>query len=1255
MPQPVRFQILAESAEAVGGIDRTSLAFKELGGAAKKAALDAQTTARLQVEELVAQRRELRANIATYKTYAATAVKGSEEQTAALKLARAEASRLAATYDVVAASARRSGAAAALAGREHSAAAAKASRRAEESGLLRGAASRSGLAEGSMLAFAGKGFIAGAVAGFTIDYAVKAAIEEQKANANLANALKATGNAREEVRKRTEDFIISEENLTGFQREQVTQTLSQLIRSTGSLTKARKDEVIMADIARARQTDLSGAMMLVLKASMGNVGALRRLGIDVQKVTVNTDALKAAHLGSNVELAKHAKALDLAATKTEVMRQVTQKFSGASAAYMKTFAGESARLHNVVHDLFVELGNKAIPILTALIAKILQGIDAFKNSERAMHGLHVVGEGLKLMWLGVTTIFEGFVAMMRNKVLRVFPLLIAAWAAVTIAMDLNPFVAAAAAALLAVGLIRKHWSAIAGFFRDLWARVAAIFKLYWDVLKMEAVVAVLAIIEPFSHLPGGMGKWARKMKDSLHESLNNMVTDAKTQGSIIGHGAGKAMVDSFQPFALQLQSQMLGVGGPGAPGNPNARAQAGGTQFGLVTKAKQLGVGSGGIYVKGGGHSGIAKPGQVFDCSGYIYQVFTQNGFKSFPGVSETQWSVDSGPNWTSEHITVGAAKPGDVVFMVGSGYVSPGHVGIVTDGAGSGATIMEYYQSGKPAAGNRKLGQIGDIVGIKRFYLVVKGAAASAAAPTKPAASAPKASAAFQAQIDAAKAAATATKAAKAGLKDQSLTGIQGRIDAELRAVPKQTDAVEKEAIRHIKSLRDRLHVGMSQSELAKDKVELAKWGKVLKDEIGKNSKAAAKHAQAEAKKVADAAREAAARWADAWARDEGKIGRAITEVWQAVQKKWDRETTAHLNQMQRDSQVGLTKLQRAFAAQMTAFDRETKRGLDALGVPQTAAEKALADFEAGRQSTADAKAAADRQSRLATAQGDYNALQSIGVGGLDANGNIVDQAAIKNALDNVTAVQEEINQAALDAQDVGLKQAADASRVAADKSTADAQQAYQDQRDALQQSLQDQQALLEQSFTDKAQIAQTAYQDMRDAQWQSQQDLHDDAVTNFNADLKTWSGWLDTKQKSWKEFLAWLQRNPLSKGFDGSTIENPSTVGPGLIGAAIAGSIPSNQVVPRGGGRFIPMAKGGDVMVDKPTLFLAGEAGRERARFTPVGAGGGGDGSNINVYINAGHVTDRDELVDMVRRELLALGRQNGAKTGSIFGGRA
>jgi TP901 family phage tail tape measure protein len=80
-------------------------------------------------------------------------------------------------------------------------------------------------------------------------------------------------------------------------------------------------------------------------------------------------------------------------------------------------------------------------------------------------------------------------------------------------------------------------------------------------------------------------------------------------------------------------------------------------------------------------------------------------------------------------------------------------------------------------------------------------------------------------------------------------------------------------------------------------------------------------------------------------------------------------------------------------------------------------------------------------------------------------------------------------------------------------------------------------------------------------------------------------------------------------------------------------SGSMPNFPNIPQGAP--IPMAEGGDFMVTRPTLFLAGEAGPERATFTPMGKGGGsgsGEGLTINgPLIHVEHVSDMatvDEL---------------------------
>jgi Tfp pilus assembly major pilin PilA len=83
----------------------------------------------------------------------------------------------------------------------------------------------------------------------------------------------------------------------------------------------------------------------------------------------------------------------------------------------------------------------------------------------------------------------------------------------------------------------------------------------------------------------------------------------------------------------------------------------------------------------------------------------------------------------------------------------------------------------------------------------------------------------------------------------------------------------------------------------------------------------------------------------------------------------------------------------------------------------------------------------------------------------------------------------------------------------------------------------------------------------------------------------------------------------------------------------ARTAGDAAANAIKsPSGGGgsyRGHFMARGGDFMVRRPTLFVAGEAGLERATFTPQGkkapGGGSGDTYNTTVQIQNVHGTDR------------------------------
>jgi TP901 family phage tail tape measure protein len=93
-------------------------------------------------------------------------------------------------------------------------------------------------------------------------------------------------------------------------------------------------------------------------------------------------------------------------------------------------------------------------------------------------------------------------------------------------------------------------------------------------------------------------------------------------------------------------------------------------------------------------------------------------------------------------------------------------------------------------------------------------------------------------------------------------------------------------------------------------------------------------------------------------------------------------------------------------------------------------------------------------------------------------------------------------------------------------------------------------------------------------------------------------------------------------------------------------SGGVPTAPSLPAGTDTSnmpaIPMAAGGDFMVTRPTLFLAGEAGPERATFTPVGGdgrSGGGEGVTINGPLVQVDRVDSMAMVDEIAMQTAEL----------------
>lgn len=274
---------------------------------------------------------------------------------------------------------------------------------------------------------------------------------------------------------------------------------------------------------------------------------------------------------------------------------------------------------------------------------------------------------------------------------------------------------------------------------------------------------------------------------------------------------------------------------------------------------------------------------------------------------------------------------------------------------------------------------------------------------------------------------------------------------------------------------------------------------------------------------------------------------------------------------------------------AAIKAFDAKTaqmqkdlagrlKASLDAIEharVALTPEEQALRDFQRTR---ADAARAATRAEVMAMEDG-------------------TDKTARLRELD-------------LDDQERALTDAATASRKARDDEATLKAQAVQDAYDTEKQALDDQRAMEKQAYEDKI-SALGEYLALREKSVS-------DANTRIRDTFGEFAGGLDGQIADVLNKLAAVRAAAAGAAapYAGSTIA----------------SIPTNP------GFYYPMAAGGDFMVNSPTLFLAGEAGPERATFTRAGTGRSG---GVQVIENHSHIyLDGKQISQSVRRELIAAG---------------
>ena len=218
----------------------------------------------------------------------------------------------------------------------------------------------------SLTKFGAAGLAAAGTLGAGLYSMAQGAIEDQRAQALLAQQLRNSTGATKEQIAAVEASIDSMARASGIADDQLRPAYSNLVRATGSMTRAQKLLALSMDISRATGRDLATVTIGIGRAANGQFGALTRLGIPLDEAT------------------KKSKDFN------KVLEVLTKQFGGQASAYAETYAGKIERAKVAIDEAKESLGAGFAPVIENVSGLLNKGATAFTSMDRASAG--VVGQ-----------------------------------------------------------------------------------------------------------------------------------------------------------------------------------------------------------------------------------------------------------------------------------------------------------------------------------------------------------------------------------------------------------------------------------------------------------------------------------------------------------------------------------------------------------------------------------------------------------------------------------------------------------------------------------------------------------------------------------------------------------------------------------------------------------------------------------------------------------------------------------------------
>jgi len=227
---------------------------------------------------------------------------------------------------------------------------------------------------------------------------VKAAIEDEKSQATLAQALKNTTDATDAQIAATEKYVSATQIRYGVSDVKLRASLGSLVRATVDVTEAQKLNNLALDISAATGKDLETVSITLAKAYDGNFGSLKKLGIPLDEAILKS------------------KDFNL------VQGELVKLFGGAAAANTATYAGQLAIVTERCGEMKEAIGVSLLPQMKKLLenvnlmAKGFSGEDPEGLSNRARelagnfegNGANSLGGSLRAVTDAFTQLFKTF-------------------------------------------------------------------------------------------------------------------------------------------------------------------------------------------------------------------------------------------------------------------------------------------------------------------------------------------------------------------------------------------------------------------------------------------------------------------------------------------------------------------------------------------------------------------------------------------------------------------------------------------------------------------------------------------------------------------------------------------------------------------------------------------------------------------------------------------------------------------------------